>query len=207
MFGRLLPKKGFYHFLRAATELKRRCGDRVVFWVLGAPDPERAESVELLTHVMDHHARGVIRYLQSTDDPLPYIREADVVVLPSTYNEGIPRSLLEALACGKPIVTTDWKGCRETIDHGRNGFLISPDSSEALIDALLEMVSYDDTKLAAFGRRSRQMAEERFDEGVVIGAYHQALQDGYSARHRGVEVASMVFDGSSDTPAIYDKAM
>jgi glycosyltransferase involved in cell wall biosynthesis len=175
MFGRILPKKGFYHFIEAATELKRRYGERVVFWVLGAPDLERAESVDLLARIMDAHARGVIRYLQSTDDPLPFIREADVVVLPSTYNEGVPRSLLEALACGKPIVTTDWKGCRETIDHGRNGYLVTPNSTDSLISALSELATCDEEHLAAFARRSREIAEERFDERVVIDAYHQAL--------------------------------
>jgi glycosyltransferase involved in cell wall biosynthesis len=187
MFGRILPKKGFYHFIDAATELKRRYGERVVFWVLGAPDLERSESVDLLARIMDAHARGVIRYLQSTDDPLPFIREADAVVLPSTYNEGIPRSLLEALACGKPIVTTDWKGCRETIDHGRNGYLVTPNSTDSLISALSELATCEEGQLAAFGRRSREIAEERFDERVVIAAYHQAL-----AKHPGVQSATNI---------------
>jgi glycosyltransferase involved in cell wall biosynthesis len=175
MFGRILPKKGFYHFIEAATELKKRFGNQVVFWVLGAPDLERAESVDLLARIMDAHARGVIRYLQSTDDPLPFIREADVIVLPSTYNEGVPRSLLEALACGKPIVTTDWTGCRETVDNGRNGYLVTPNSTDSLITALSDLVTSDDGQLAAFGKRSREIAEERFDERVVIDAYHRAL--------------------------------
>jgi glycosyltransferase involved in cell wall biosynthesis len=175
MFGRLLPKKGFYHFIRAAEELKKVHGERVVLWVLGAPDSERKESLELLDAVMDAHARGTIRYLQATDDPLPYIRESDAVVLPSTYNEGVPRSLLEALACGKPIVTTNWKGCRETIEDGKNGFLINPDSTESLTRALHALLELDDASLQAFGERSRQIAEERFDEKVVIDAYHRAV--------------------------------
>lgn len=176
MFGRLLPKKGFYDFVKAAEVLTAAFQSRVAFWVLGAPDEERPESRTLLERILEAHARGYIRYLQSTDDPLPYIREADAVVLPSTYNEGIPRSLLEALACGKPVVTTDWKGCRETVDHGRNGFLVAPGSVESLIQALTILTTMDRGALAEFGRKSREIAEERFDENLVLGAYLRAVE-------------------------------
>jgi glycosyltransferase involved in cell wall biosynthesis len=194
MFGRLLPKKGFYHFINAAQDLKRRYGDGVAFWVLGAVDSERHESQELLKHIMDAHARGTIRYLHATDDPRPYILESDVIVLPSTYNEGVPRSLLEALACGKPIVTTDWKGCRDTIEDGRNGFLVTPDSSESLTNALHDLVTCDGTKLTEFGLRSRQIAEERFDENLVLGAYHQAIERAKSL-HGEVDLDQSYADG------------
>ena len=175
MFGRLLPKKGFAHFLEAARILSAQYGARVSFWILGAVDHERSESQALLQDILDAHAKGIVRYLQSTDDPLPYIREADVVVLPSTYNEGIPRSLLEALACGKPIVTTDWKGCRETVEDGQNGFLVVPDNTEALTRAMHDLVVADNEKLNSFGKRSREIAEARFDEGLVLSAYHRAV--------------------------------
>lgn len=175
MFGRLLPKKGFYHFIRAAEKLKRSYGDASTFWILGAVDQERQESQELLSKIMDAHAQGIVRYLHSTDDSRPYILEADVIVLPSTYNEGVPRSLLEALACGKPIVTTDWKGCRETVEDGKNGFIVAPDSWESLAHALQEVMVLEPSRLTAFGNRSRQIAEERFDESLVITAYHRAI--------------------------------
>jgi glycosyltransferase involved in cell wall biosynthesis len=175
MFGRLLPKKGFYRFIQAAEQLKRVHGDRVVFWILGAADYERSESVDLLQSVMDAHARGVVRYLQSTDDTLPYLHEADIVVLPSTYNEGVPRSLLEALACGKPVVTTNWKGCRETVEDGQNGLLVAPESTPSLIEALNTLATLDESSLAAMGKRSREIAEQRFDERVVIERYLNAL--------------------------------
>jgi glycosyltransferase involved in cell wall biosynthesis len=177
MFGRLLPKKGFGHFLKAAAEARRRHGDRVAFWILGAADIERRESRELLEEIKVAHARGDVRYLHSTDDPLPFIREADAVVLPSTYNEGVPRSLLEALACGKPIITTDWKGCRETVVHGDNGLLVRPNDSRALFEAIERLINLDDGALREFGRASRNLAESRFDEGLVIGAYQRAIAD------------------------------
>jgi len=178
MFGRLLPKKGFDDFMEAAGELRRRHGGRVVFWILGAADPTRPESLKLLERIQAEHARGVIRYLQSTDDPVPFIREADVVVLPSTYNEGIPRSLLEALACAKPVVTTDWKGCRETVEHGKNGYLVRPHDTKSLTENLDLLARCEDGELERFGRHSRTIAEQRFDERIVLQAYHEAIGDG-----------------------------
>ncbi len=178
MLGRLLPKKGFDHFIEAARELKTRYGDRVTFWILGAVDPTRAESIELLERIERAHAQGVVRYLQSTDDPLPIIRESDVVVLPSTYNEGVPRSLLEALACGKPVVTTDWKGCRDTVEHGKNGFLVRPGDTASLIESLEQLAQCDAQFLACLGQKSRELAQRRFDEQVVLQAYLGALGEG-----------------------------
>ncbi len=176
MLGRLLPKKGFVAFMEAAEHLKARYADSVAFWILGAPDFERPESLELLQQIISKHAQGIIRYLQSTDDVLPYLREADAVVLPSTYNEGIPRSLLEALACGKPIITTNWKGCRETVDPGKNGYLVLPDNTESLIRAMSQLIECSEQTLDQFGHVSRRIAEERFNDERVVSAYHRAIQ-------------------------------
>jgi glycosyltransferase involved in cell wall biosynthesis len=175
MFGRLLPQKGFDSFIEAARELRHRFEDRVAFWVLGAVDQSRNESLRLLQRINEAHADGIIRYLDSTDDPLPFIREADVVVLPSTYNEGVPRSLLEALACGKPVVTTDWKGCRDTVEHEGNGLLVRPNDTASLIDALGSLATCDIGMLERLGRRSRHVAEQRFDERIVLNAYLESL--------------------------------
>lgn len=194
MFGRLLPKKGFDDFMVAANELKRRRGNEVVFWILGAADHTRPESLKLLERIQEGHARGAVRYLQSTDDPVPFIREADVVVLPSTYNEGVPRSLLEALACAKPVVTTDWKGCRETVEHGKNGFLVRPHDTNSLIEALDHLVQCKDKELERFGRQSRAIAEQRFDERLVLQAYHEAIRDGHCLRTSPKDLYGPEFD-------------
>jgi glycosyltransferase involved in cell wall biosynthesis len=175
MFGRLLPKKGFYHYLDAAASLKETWGDAVCFRVMGAADTKRPESIALLEAIRRAHDKGIITYLEPRDDVLPVLQSADVVVLPSTYNEGIPRSLLEALGCGKPIVTTDWKGCREVVKPDTNGHLVEPDDVSSLRGALQQMIRYTDEELAAMGSASRQLAEERFDEQKVIDAYLAAL--------------------------------
>ncbi len=190
IFGRILPKKGFGAYLDAASALKEQYGDSVQFWILGSPDPERADSRELFERILRAHTLGTIRYINQTDNVLPHIQEADVIVLPSTYNEGIPRSLLEALACGKPLITTDWKGCRETVEHGSNGLLVTPHSTDSLVRALQQFIECSEETLIEFGARSRALAEERFDERLVIDAYVRALVpeqgkgDLYTARKR-----------------------
>lgn len=183
MFGRILPKKGFGAFLDAASELKARYGDSARFWILGAPDPERAESRALFERVLRAHALGIVRYITRTDDVLPHVQEADVIVLPSTYNEGIPRSLLEALACGKPIITTDWKGCRETVENGTNGLLVPPHDIESLVRALQQLIECSEDTLVEYGARSRAIAEARFDERLVLDAYLDALREDNSGRY------------------------
>jgi glycosyltransferase involved in cell wall biosynthesis len=175
IFGRLLPKKGFYDFLTAANVLKQRWGEQARFVVMGAPDPARPESVKLLNAIKSADAAGTITYLEPRDDVLPVLQQADVVVLPSTYNEGVPRSLLEALACAKPLITTDWRGCRDVVRDGKNGYLIQPNNLEALLQELHSILAAPAEQLHAMGRASRALAEECYDEQVVISAYLSAL--------------------------------
>jgi len=175
IFGRLLPQKGYDMYLRAAATLRREFGDSAEFWVLGKPDSSRADSMALYHRIVDCATRGQVRYLQSTDDVRPILKECDVVVLPSTYNEGIPRSLLESMASGKPIITTDWKGCRETVRDGVNGLLITPNDDSSLLAAMRELITCSVDKLDCFGRESRKLAETKFDESLVLRAYHEAL--------------------------------
>ena len=175
MFGRLLPKKGYDMYLRVAERLHREFGERVAFWILGKPDFERSESIALYHRITQAHTDGFVRYLQSTDDVRPILSETDVVVLPSTYNEGVPRSLLEALASGKSIITTDWKGCRETVKQGTNGYLVTPHSEESLYEAMTHLATCSEVALQAFGIASRDRAEKLFDERIVLDAYLNAL--------------------------------
>lgn len=105
---------------------------------------------------------GDIRYLGDVSDVRPVLARSSVIVLPSYYREGIPRSLLEGLATGRALITTDMPGCRETVLSGQNGLLIPPQNAHALAAAMMTLCTQPKS-VEAFGRRSRAYAEERFD--------------------------------------------
>lgn len=194
IFGRLLPQKGYDLFLKAAKQLRDECGDAAEFLILGAPDTTRQESLHLFDRIKSAHAEGTVRYLQNSDDVRPILNDVDVVVLPSTYNEGIPRSLLEAMACGKVIITTNWKGCRETVEHSVNGYLVPPHDQDALTAAMRKMIVCSEKELDSMGHASRLRAERLFDERFVLDAYLNALSlplqsttTPYDIRHTGTD--------------------
>lgn len=176
IFGRLLPQKGFDDYILAARRLKEHYGDVAEFLVLGAEDPDRPESRSLRSRIDDAQKNKTISFHHFTDDVRPILGRVDVVVLPSCYNEGVPRSLLEALACGKPIITTDWKGCRETVQPGRNGFLVPVGDIGALAHAMEQLVLAPPSLLAAMGEESRRIAETEFDERYVIDSYVREME-------------------------------
>nr|WP_280525335.1 glycosyltransferase [Chlorobium phaeovibrioides] len=91
----------------------------------------------------------------------PWLEQASVFVLPS-YREGVPRSTQEAMALGRPIITTDVPGCRQTVEHGVNGFLVPVRDAAALAEAMLQFIEQPDL-IDSMGRKSRRLAEERFD--------------------------------------------
>ena len=95
------------------------------------------------------------------EDVRPVIADSSVFVLPS-YREGTPHAVLEAMAMGRPIITTDAPGCRETVRDGQNGFIVPARNAPALAEAMERFVQ-DPALVSRMGRRSRQMAEEKYD--------------------------------------------
>ena len=104
------------------------------FWVIGEID-EKNPSFISKPQLVDWVENQTIRYFGTTRDVRKYLQQSDCVILPS-YREGLPKVILEALAMGKAIVTTDTAGCRETVDQGQNGFLVPIENAEALSLAL-----------------------------------------------------------------------
>jgi glycosyltransferase involved in cell wall biosynthesis len=115
-----------------------------------------------------------VEYLGETRDVRPHLTASTVFVLPSYYREGIPRSALEALATGRPIITTSAPGCRETVIDGENGFQVAPRDVEGL--AAAKRAFLEDEGLARrMGARSRKLAEERFDVHKVNDILLEAM--------------------------------
>ena len=113
--------------------------------------------------------RRVVKWLGWRDDIIDLISISDLVVLPS-YREGIPRTLLEAMAIGKPIVTTDTVGCRETVNHGENGYLVPVASPKALSEHVDKILS-DEVLQKEMGIKSRERAVSEFDIKKIVQQY------------------------------------
>ncbi len=120
-------------------------------------------------------ADGTIEYLGHLDDVRPAFAAARVYVLPSYYREGTPRTVLEAMAMGRPIVTTDAPGCRETVVDGVNGFLV-PVRDDLALEAALERFILDPSLAERMGRESLAIAREKYDvhkvNAVIMAAMH-----------------------------------
>jgi glycosyltransferase involved in cell wall biosynthesis len=114
---------------------------------------------------------GIIDYLGVAEDVRAAMEEADCIVLPSYYNEGVPRSLLEAAAVGRPIITTDMAGCRDAVSDGATGYLCKPRDIEGLSSTLEKFIHLPVHERAEMGRRGREKMELEFDETFVIDQY------------------------------------
>jgi glycosyltransferase involved in cell wall biosynthesis len=169
MIARLIRDKGVREYIEAAGEV-RRVHPEARFQLLGPLDPNptaiSAEELEAWRRA------GVVEYLGETSDVRPYLACAHVLVLPS-YGEGTPGAVLEAMAMGRAVITTDVPGCRETVEHGRNGLLVPARDVRALADAMIRLIE-EPQLLAPMGIQGRAIAEERFDvhsvNRVILGA-------------------------------------
>ena len=172
--GRLLHDKGIREFAAAARQLCR-LAPRAECWVVGQLNPEYPAAVtqqELLQWIEEQH----IHYLGSTKDVRPYIKQAHALVLPS-YREGLPRAILEAMAMGKPVVTTDTAGCRETVEPARNGYLVPARDPAALAEAMLQLYHLSAEEQQAMGDYSRKKALQEFDEKIIVEAYLELCRE------------------------------
>jgi len=165
MLTRLLKTKGVYEFANAATALKKMFGERVEFSLVGPVDSNpNALSYSV---VAEWHTAGFLTYHGAVEDVRPFLRATSVFVLPSFYMEGTPRSILEAMAVGRAIITTDQRGCRNTVTEGVNGFLVKPQSVDSLKDAMLKFIENPEL-IQSMGVASRKLAEQKFDVRDVV---------------------------------------
>lgn len=171
--GRLLWDKGIREFADAAR-LICQAGEDVELRMVGecgVNNPSAVTDSEVARWVAD----GIVTYQGPTDDVRAVIADSDCVVLPS-YREGVPRSLLEAAAMGRPLIASDVPGCRDVVEHGVNGFLVPPRSASALAEAILRMTRLSSAERDAMGRSGRDMVEREFAVERVVAAYRAELQ-------------------------------
>lgn len=157
--ARLLYSKGVADFVEAARMLQTRGVDATAILV-GEPDKDNPESIPPAV-LQQWYAEGLIECAgRQTDMPAVYA-DADIACLPTFYAEGVPKSLIEAAACGLPIVTTDWPGCRDVVADGVNGILVPIKNPAAVADAL-EKLARDPVLRGEMGRKGRARVERDF---------------------------------------------
>lgn len=176
MVARMLRDKGIHEYVEAARRVRAQAPETRFLYLGGShPNPNAVTQAELQAW----REEGVVEFMGWTADVIPWLQRSHAFVLPSYYGEGIPRSILEAMASGRAIVTTDSPGCRETVEPRRNGLLVRPRDPAALADALLSL-SGDHALLARMGARSRRLCEERYELGAVTRATMRGVTGDWS---------------------------
>ncbi|UXX80221.1 glycosyltransferase family 4 protein [Reichenbachiella carrageenanivorans] len=168
MVARLIIDKGVNEYIEAAKmTLKKH--PLAKFQLLGKLDPDHARGIPATT-IEEAVQAGVIEYLGETEDVKLFLEKATCVVLPS-YREGTPRTMLEAAACGRPVITTDVPGCREVVINGQTGLLCEVKSAEDLHKKMEKIGAMSHHELEIWGRNGRQLIEDKFDEQIVVCQY------------------------------------
>lgn len=161
--GRLLKEKGIHDFLNAAKIVKEKYPE-TQFTVLGAIDPHNLGA--LTQSELDRLiSSNIIDYPGHVDNVKDWIANCHVFVLPS-YREGVPRSTQEAMAIGRAVISTDVPGCRETVEHGLNGFLVAKWSPEALAEKMIYFIEHSE-QIEKMGYESYKIAQDKFDSSIV----------------------------------------
>lgn len=163
--ARMLWDKGVGEFVAAASILKKIYSDRVSFILAGKYDPENKAFISK-DQLQKWVEEGAIQWIGHQEDMVSLLKDTDIVVLPS-YREGLPKSLIEACAIGRPIVTTDVPGCREVVQHGVNGYLVPEKNSIELAKAI-EVLINDENLRILMGKKGREIAVKEFDIQSVI---------------------------------------
>ncbi|MBC8951363.1 glycosyltransferase family 4 protein [Xenorhabdus sp. TS4] len=158
--ARLLKEKGIFEYINAAKIVKIKYPE-TTFNVLGAIDSENPGGIKL-EQLEELKNTGVINYPGFVKNVNDWLSNSDVFVLPSYYREGIPRSTQEAMAIGRPIITTNVPGCKETVHEGKNGFLISPWSAEDLAEKMFFFIENPDF-IEKMGQESYHIAKIKYD--------------------------------------------
>lgn len=166
--GRLSPEKGIFDFLVAFHKAATNNPNLAAIVIGAIPDGLKSS---LRAKLRDLLNQPNVHYLGHVFEVANYMSEAKWLVLPSYYHEGTPKTLLEGAALQMGIITTDWPGCRDLVEEGKNGFLVPPKNPDFLASTLAHVSKFNDKEFERIGRRSRSLVEERYSDSVVIQKY------------------------------------
>lgn len=168
--ARVMKEKGIDQYLETAKALRAERQD-VVFHICGGCDDPVYEQI-----LAQAHTDGVIEYHGQQKDMLPFWLQASCIVNPSYYPEGMSNVLLEAAACGRPIIVADRSGCRETVEHGKTGYLVPIKDTQAVVNAVRAFLDLAWERRQAMGRAGREKMEKEFDRRIVVEKYMKELE-------------------------------
>lgn len=174
MIARLLRDKGIFEYIDAAERV-RAIYPNVKFQLVGEVGADNRTAVDA-QQVQQWVESGVVEYFGVVDDVRPLIANASCVVLPS-YREGAPRTLMEAAAMARPIVTTDVPGCRSIVDRDENGFLCEARNAAGLACEMKRFLELPYAQKVAMGAAGRAKMERQFDQNAVLREYRKAIED------------------------------
>ena len=175
LIARLIREKGIEEYVVAAKHLMEKY-DNLEFQILGKYESDCLTGISN-EKISKWEKRGLIKYLGVSDDVRNEIKECDCGVLPSFYREGVPRTLIEMAAMGKPLITTDNVGCREIVEHLYNGYLCKKQDTKDLIKKMEMFINLSLIKKKMMGENSRKKVEDEFDEKIVINKYLQEIKN------------------------------
>lgn len=167
--GRIMRDKGSEELFKAAKEIKKKY-DNVEFQILGSVEGDYHNQLEELV------SQGIIKFLGQANDVRPYIGKAHCTIMPS-YHEGMSNVNLESAANGRPVITTDVPGCRETVDDGVSGILVKVKDIKSLIDGVEKFLSLTYEQKKRMGIEGRKKVEREFDRQIVVNVYIKALNE------------------------------
>lgn len=166
--ARLQRDKGVGEYFEAAREIKKKYGESVEFQVLGWKEGDFEKEMD------DLDRNGIVRYLGKTSDVRPYLKDVHCTIMPS-YHEGMSNVNLESAANGRPVITTNVPGCRETVEDGKTGYIVEARSGEALINGIERFLNLSYRQKVIMGQNARKKVEKEFDREIVISAYLKEL--------------------------------
>jgi glycosyltransferase involved in cell wall biosynthesis len=155
--------KGIFEYAEAARMVKKDYPE-ARFILLGGYDKSigAIKPEDLEPYISD----GSIEFPGETKDVVPYIEHTRIFVLPTYYREGLPRTILEAMAMGRPIITTDWPGCRDAVKDGVNGLLVKPRDSKNLAEKIKYMIENPE-EVNEMAKNSYRICKEKYDVNIV----------------------------------------
>ncbi|SFF58725.1 Glycosyltransferase involved in cell wall bisynthesis [Halobacillus alkaliphilus] len=163
MIARIIKEKGIFEFANAARIVKKKYPNARFILVGGFDNSLGAIAPEDINPYIED---GSIEFPGETKDVIPYLKESSVFVLPTYYREGLPRTILEAMAMARPVITTDWPGCRDAVINEKNGFLIQPKDSVNLAEKMKILIEYP-IKVKEMSNESLRICKEFYEVNKV----------------------------------------